>query len=202
MNCDEAFDLMTHPTDHQCEELLWHLQLCPRCQQMKETLAPALESFQQIVDDPAGLDEFDKFHAELPQSADQDLKSAFAKAGQPFLSADTVRMAEQAATRLRAEAGLSPVTQPSPKKRNQKRLLQAALVLVAGFLLGWGMSLESPEKQSLPVVGNSPNQQACRWISQREHVSSLVSEQSKQDNAAVQAIVLSCVACHLQASAE
>ena len=31
MNCDEAFELMTHPADYNCDELQWHLQMCPRC---------------------------------------------------------------------------------------------------------------------------------------------------------------------------
>lgn len=43
MDCDEAFQLMTDPRGAQSPALQWHLQGCPRCRQMLETLAPALK---------------------------------------------------------------------------------------------------------------------------------------------------------------
>ncbi|QDT41137.1 hypothetical protein Pan241w_11970 [Gimesia alba] len=202
MNCDEAFELMTHPTDHQCEELLWHLQMCPRCQQMKETLAPALESFQQILDEPTDLDGFDKFHADFHQTAAPETASIFPKTGQPFLSAETVRMAEQAATRLRAEAGVSQTVQPPQRKQYQKRLLHAALILVAGFLMGWGISLNTPESQLSPTANSLPSQQPCLWIAQRETGANSIAAKTGREKVSVQSVVLSCVACHLQSTAE
>ncbi|WP_339729802.1 hypothetical protein [uncultured Gimesia sp.] len=202
MNCDEAFELMTHPTDHQCEELRWHLQMCPRCQQMKETLAPALESFQQVLDESTDLDEFDKFHAEFHQTADQESASIFPKTGQPFLSAETVRMAEQAAIRLRADAGVSQKAQPPATKPYQKRLLHAALILVAGFIMGWGMSLDVPQSQLSPVANSLPSQQPCLWIAQRENGTDPVVSKTDREKVSVQSVVLSCVACHLQSTAE
>ncbi|QDV49165.1 hypothetical protein [Gimesia fumaroli] len=202
MNCDEAFELMTHPTDHQCEELLWHLQMCPRCQQMQETLAPALESFQQILDESTDLDEFDKFPSDFQQSAEQESPSIFPKTGQPFLSAETVRMAEQAATRLRSEAGTSQKQQTPAPKRYQKRLLNAALILVAGFLMGWGMSLDAPKSPLSPTANSLPGQQPCLWIAQRENGANSISPKTEREQASVQSVVLSCVACHLQSTAE
>lgn len=202
MNCDEAFELMTHPTDHQCEELLWHLQMCPRCLQMKETLAPALESFQQILDETTDLAEFDKFHADFHQKTDQESPSIFPKTGQPFLSADTLRMAEQAATRLRSEAGISQTAQPARSKPHQKRLLHAALILLAGFLMGWGMSLNVPENQLSSGASSLPGQQSCLWIAQRESGANPVATRTDREKVSVHTVVLSCVACHLQSTAE
>ncbi|MCA9021632.1 MAG: hypothetical protein KDA74_15895, partial [Planctomycetaceae bacterium] len=126
----------------------------------------------------------------------------FPKTGQPFLSAETVRMAEQAATRLRAEAGISQTAQPSRSKPQQKRLLHAALILCAGFLIGWGMSLNVPESH-LPSGANSlPGQQPCLWIAQRENGANPVAAKTDREKVSVHNVVLSCVACHLQTTAE
>src|SRR5690606_13094974 len=45
MNCDHAFDLMTDPALDDCAQLHAHLDECPRCRQMYETLSPALGLF-------------------------------------------------------------------------------------------------------------------------------------------------------------
>src|SRR5689334_17311931 len=42
MTCDEAFDALTDVTRARSEELERHLGHCPRCQQMREVLQPAL----------------------------------------------------------------------------------------------------------------------------------------------------------------
>ena len=42
MNCDDAFEYITDATRQHASELQWHLDMCPRCQRMKETLEPAL----------------------------------------------------------------------------------------------------------------------------------------------------------------
>ena len=46
MNCDHAFDLMTDPVLDDSAALHEHLDACPRCQQMYDTLSPALGLFQ------------------------------------------------------------------------------------------------------------------------------------------------------------
>ncbi|WP_299459565.1 hypothetical protein [uncultured Gimesia sp.] len=202
MNCDEAFDLITHPTDHNCEELQWHLQLCPRCRQMKETLAPALDTFQQILDDVTDVDQLSQFHADFHQTSDQESASIFPKTGQPFLSAETVRMAEQAASRLRAESVTNQMTKPSQKpKPHQKRLVHAALILLVGFLMGWGISLNGPENQFSPSVSSLQSQQPCLWIAQRESRANQPAKTAREKGSASN-VVLSCVACHLQSTAE
>ena len=45
MNCDQAFDQMTDSDLASRDELRAHLDACPRCRQMLETLSPALEAF-------------------------------------------------------------------------------------------------------------------------------------------------------------
>ncbi|WP_417384511.1 hypothetical protein [Gimesia sp.] len=200
MNCDEAFELITHPTDHQCEELQWHLQLCPRCRQMQETLAPALSSFQQILDESAETDELTDLYSELQQPADHNALPAFPAAGKPFLSAETVRMAEQAATRLTAETGVNrKADRPAPLKSNHKRLMNAALILMAGILMGWGISLDVPEKSITGAAGVPQGKQSCLWIAQRDENAGA---STRMEKSSVNSVVLSCVACHLQSTAE
>ncbi|MGQ0636235.1 MAG: hypothetical protein ACT4QC_16600 [Planctomycetaceae bacterium] len=49
MNCDHAFDLMTEPQGSDSPGLQAHLAVCPRCRQMYETLAPALDWLSQAA---------------------------------------------------------------------------------------------------------------------------------------------------------
>tara|TARA_R110002095_G_scaffold56114_4_gene48193 strand:- start:5891 stop:6502 length:612 start_codon:yes stop_codon:yes gene_type:complete len=203
VNCDEAFDLITHPTDHNCEELQWHLQLCPRCLQMKETLAPALDTFQQVLDDATAADELADYHAEFHPSAEQVAASLFPKTGKPFLSAETVRMAEQAAGRLRAESVTNQLAKQSLKRKpHQKRLVHAALILLAGFVMGWGISLDRSENNHFSSeVSSLQSQQPCLWIAQRENRAYQPAKTEREKRAA-SSVVLSCVACHLRSTAE
>jgi len=43
IDCDQAFDCMTDAARRESPELRGHLETCPRCRQMSETLAPALD---------------------------------------------------------------------------------------------------------------------------------------------------------------
>lgn len=45
IDCDQAFDCMTDRTRRESPELCGHLETCPRCRQMAETLAPAIDLF-------------------------------------------------------------------------------------------------------------------------------------------------------------
>lgn len=47
MTCDDAFDALTSAHRRTSPELAAHLAGCPRCRQMQETLAPALELFDE-----------------------------------------------------------------------------------------------------------------------------------------------------------
>lgn len=203
MNCDEAFELMTHPTDHTSEELHWHLQLCPRCQQMKETLAPALEPLQQFLEDLDETDELTQFFADVQDTDTGDSSPAFQQAHKPFLSEESVRIAEQAATRLRAEVGTSQlVEQTSKSKIYQRRFMHAALILLAGFLVGWGITPDGTGEIHLPAGMNSlQSQQQCLWVAQIENTQKPLGKINR-DQASVNNVVLSCVACHLSSTAK
>lgn len=207
MNCDEAFELMTHPADYNCDELQWHLQMCPRCRQMQETLAPALTSFQKISDgNDLSEEELALFDAHFTHQGDSQNDTGFTSGGKPFLSPEAVRIAEQAATRLSAEVGLSqPSTEVSPAIIQRKRMLQAALVLFVGFVLGWGISMDVPS-ENMPVgaAASLPAQEPCLWIAQRDqNISSEQQQKStRSTKASAHSVVLSCVACHLQSSAD
>ncbi len=43
MTCDEAFDILTSPAASSSAGLHAHLQTCPRCRDLQEALAPALQ---------------------------------------------------------------------------------------------------------------------------------------------------------------
>jgi hypothetical protein len=75
MNCDQAFDLMTDPSRDDSPQLHAHLDGCPRCRQMYETLSPALGLFDAAT------------HEEL-RGAESDLR------------ATSVELAERVAVRL------------------------------------------------------------------------------------------------------
>lgn len=198
MNCDEAFELMTHPTEHHCEELLWHLELCPRCQHMQETLAPALDPLQQMLNEFSEADQVTGMSPDYDSPRDQESTPISSPAGKPFLSAETVRMAEQAATRLTAETG---VKQPLKSKFPKKRLLHAALILLAGFLMGWVISLDVPENQMPMGMNSLQKPQSCLWIAQAESPAQQSTDTGTKKVAA-NSVVLSCVACHLQSTAD
>lgn len=202
MNCDEAFDLITHPTDHNCEELQWHLQLCSRCRQMKETLAPALDTFHQILDDDMVNDDFNEYGTDLHQTQDQKSSDLFPQAGNPFLSTESVRMADQVAMRLRAEAESHQLTKRSAKsKLYQRRLMNAALILFAGILMGWGVSTFVPENHIPIGANNLQKQQPCLWIAQREEKANRTFR-AEMDKMSASNVVLSCVACHLSSTTD
>jgi hypothetical protein len=49
MTCDDAFDAMTADAEFSAE-LRFHLANCPRCRQMHETLSPALNALDDVLD--------------------------------------------------------------------------------------------------------------------------------------------------------
>jgi hypothetical protein len=79
MNCDQAFDYLTDSARRESAALARHLAGCPRCRQLKDTLEPALDLFDELVPEP-GIGSFD---GTAPATAE-----------------DTVRTAEQSAARL------------------------------------------------------------------------------------------------------
>lgn len=183
MNCDEAFEAMTDPACATAAELEWHLDLCPRCRQMREVLAPALDRLISIADDANGpaLDE-----TYAPSSDYQPHPET-----SPYLSPEAVRIAEHAAARC-----APPTESPEPAPKTARRSRGGAFVRYAAVaLLGATVSLTAMgaflgrKASETPVAGDR-----CAWIHQSE------AETSKPD--ASRTLVLSCVACHLDGTAE
>jgi len=50
MNCDQAFDALTDNNLRNSDELIQHLDSCPRCQDMADMLDPALNLFDDVVE--------------------------------------------------------------------------------------------------------------------------------------------------------
>lgn len=59
MNCDQAFDYLTDSARRESAALARHLAGCPRCRQLKDTLEPALDLFEDLVPEP-GIGSFEK----------------------------------------------------------------------------------------------------------------------------------------------
>ncbi|MHC4876587.1 MAG: hypothetical protein ACYTGL_08815 [Planctomycetota bacterium] len=47
MNCDHAFECLTDPARRESQALAIHLESCPRCRDMADTLSPALDLFDE-----------------------------------------------------------------------------------------------------------------------------------------------------------
>lgn len=83
MNCDQAFDYLTDSTRRDSGSLARHLAGCARCRQLKDTLEPALDLFDDLVPEP-GIDSISRAAGD-----------------------DAVRIAEQSAARLSRRRALS-----------------------------------------------------------------------------------------------
>lgn len=121
MNCDEAFDCLTDPRRRHDAALARHLEGCPRCRRMQETLEPALDLFYELAEEP-------------------DLSGLPPLAG--TASSETVRVAEQTAARLQSHA--------APRRRlGFAALRYAAMALMgAGVMAALGyLEQKSPPEQ-------------------------------------------------------
>lgn len=108
MNCDQAFDCLTDSGRRHSPQLEEHLARCPRCRQMLDTLEPALDLFDDLVPEP-----------------DLSFRTTTRTVTQ-----ESVRVAEQAASRL-----LSAGTQP-PAGRRTPVLRYAAAAMIGAALMG------------------------------------------------------------------
>ncbi len=116
MNCDDAFEYMTDATKHDTNDLQWHLDMCPRCRRMKETLEPALSLLT--------VDPLDMSREPVPPKsrvqhllAAKDTQSATAQAEQPLSQM------------------LAPYPSESSSFRRFTAVAVAALTILAGVLL-------------------------------------------------------------------
>lgn len=166
MNCDLAFELITDAAGSRSAALARHLDHCPRCRQMRETLAPALGFLQSGE----------------PGAPGRDLEAApcaknGARGRQPFVTVEAVRIAQQAATALAAQS-------ETPRQRLHRLAAQALrylTVLAAGLFLG--ITYLQPQPSAAPLPRKCPRTQ--------EAVDDL-----QRATGEMRAVVLSCRACH------
>jgi mono/diheme cytochrome c family protein len=169
MNCDTAFDLMTDAAGSRSGALAQHFETCTRCRQMQETLAPALEFLMQ--DEPS----YD-FSSSSRDSATSDAGSL-----QPFVTVDSIKIAQQAANRLTAQADL-------PRVRRQRlagQLTRYAAAFAAGLLLAFVLFSDRNAEKLVPV-GECTRQAAAA--------------SSRRSAEAIEALAQSCAVCHTSAT--
>lgn len=135
MNCDHAFDLMTDPSQDDCAELHTHLDECPRCQQMYETLSPALGLF-----DSAGCQQ--RVRCQDDVVAYDDLASG-------------VEIAERVAVRLSRTKPEAPVV---ARSRRPRLLWACVMAGCIGFLSAIGLSMLQPAAIGVPTTS-----EPCTW---------------------------------------
>lgn len=176
MNCDEAFEHLTDPALRNHVELHWHLDMCPRCRQMQETLSPALELF----DPPAG---FSESHF---QSAESHRSNRPESVG--FLSPETVELAERSAARLASRAPAPPSTGKSYKHV----LLSCAVGVLIGASVTFGLVGFGLHPEQSAAGPHSAADQQCSWKLPGRSKSDLKAESRE--------VVRSCVVCHLGGS--
>ncbi len=200
MNCDEAFEHLTDPNLRDHQELRWHLELCPRCRQMKEILDPALELFDPPASDDeeeSGFPEFEEssiedsfLESDYPElfmndsntdfnidfDSDEEIKSA------PFTAWEMVHLANQAA---RQSAPLSFEEEPeSPPKPPGDWMRYIGFFLLGGaivygmLMIGFVQKKEANSRFTL--------EDRCLWKN-----SQLIENYTSRKS-----VVRSCASCH------
>lgn len=169
MNCDQAFDSLTDPLQRTSDELRRHLQVCPRCLQMQETLEPALGLFGAVA-------------AESAENEESRSQPAWESAPSP----QAVRVAESTARKLTPHASFSLLVRQSRWKQ--------ALTLAAVFLIG-AMTTVGIDAlvgdTGAHGIGTPQTTAACTWQSGKPEADGNPEVDSR-------GVVLSCVACHLK----
>lgn len=137
MNCDQAFDHLTDPLATEDAALRRHLEVCPRCRAMQQTLSPALDWLTSAARE-------DSFSFGTGESF----------RGTPFLTEDSVAIATAAARQL-----------PQRRFRHDVRAaLGMALVALFGMAFGVfaiGQPLQTVQEASPPAA--SAPVTACLW---------------------------------------
>ena len=184
MNCDEAFEALTDPTEPNHSALKWHLEFCPRCREMQQVLAPALAMFATDGQSADAVKSQTDQSRDLPRRREPrfspaELGNAPAR---PFLTPEAIRVAEQSAQ------ALHPV-----KRRMAFRWILAgvasALAAVAVFFV---VHISEPRTGSSEPAMLADR---CLWMERDAADTPLPTE-----DASSRWVVLSCVACHLEGS--
>ncbi|MFN0056307.1 MAG: hypothetical protein ACKV0T_29525 [Planctomycetales bacterium] len=167
MNCDVAFELMTdvHGCDNQL--LRMHLESCPRCRQMQETLSPALEWLVERAAHPG-------------ESRPEVERVPWNLAASGPLTAEAVEVARDSARVLSGQRGLRAI--------RPRRWMGCALGYAACLLVGGGLALAlAPVQRNAALPAEET---ACRrlelenWSARNRATGELTS------------LIASCAACH------
>ncbi len=187
MNCDDAFDALTDPACANTAELAAHLAQCPRCRDLKQVLEPALSLLcGDLPAEPA-------MPARLPNEGRGKDAVAPQKA---FLSVEAIGVAEAAAARLTslsATSGSRPPVRAS-RRRFSRMALQGVLCAAFGglavFCIGlWAGKADVARQPSLVPAVVPAGVCARNAVPQKA---------TKTPGESARAVILSCVACHLQ----
>ncbi|VAX42737.1 hypothetical protein MNBD_PLANCTO02-3315 [hydrothermal vent metagenome] len=189
MNCDEAFEYLTDPKLRDRSELRWHLELCPRCRQMKDILDPALpllgdDDDNDNDDDGLSFPEYEESSFE-DSFSESDYPELFGhkKKPSPFSAWDVVHLANQSARRRvsRPFAEIEP-EEPEDPPNNWIRyfgfFLLGGAIVYGMFFIGMSQKKEKQSRFSL--------EDRCLWKN-----SKLIENYSDK-----QSVVRSCIACH------
>lgn len=173
MNCDQAFEHITDAALRHSPALQRHLQTCPRCRQMQETLAPALAYF-----DGESAGSMDAAFL----SAAYDTPETGAEAADLFLSPEAVEIAEQAARQLSARR---PAARLQPK-RLAGAVLRCAAIFFIGALTAFGFF----GREAVHRVPAAQKESACTRQLAAEADAAVAGMDAPN-------FVRSCIACHL-----
>lgn len=183
MTCDEAFECLTDPDRRPSDELDRHLAGCPRCRHMQETLAPALLLFDHAAQD----------RGEFPPTADFDMLFEDWEEAIPAAAAGVAESAPEAVAP--EDVALFELTEAAPDRSPLSRFSRRCAALAAAFAGGAALAalllaLAWPEDHA----GGSALARGfdrCTWLHREEA--------QRRGAADHRSIVLSCVACHLEA---
>lgn len=188
MNCDEAFDALTHPDSHDDSALKWHLEMCPRCREMQTVLAPALGLFsgetELQAEGPGTRQVSHRLAGRFPEENNDS------PAREPFLTPEAVRLAEETANALKRA--------PRRRRSSPQRWVAVGLIgVLAIFGLFFGMpdstGRRTDRQQTSPVILADQ----CLWTHRNTDRPARTAEEPSS-----RSVVLSCVACHLERSLE
>ncbi|HET6326276.1 MAG TPA: hypothetical protein VFG04_16480 [Planctomycetaceae bacterium] len=187
MNCDDVFDALTDPQWADAAELAEHLAKCPRCRELKQVLEPALSLLcGDLPAEPA-------MRAALPHEEQTSDDAVLSK--RPFLSVEAIGVAEAAAARLASQSAPSRSSRVIrlPGHRVSGRAVQGVLCAAFGGLAVFCIALWDGKSEVTPQPLLVPTVKPAGVCTRNA-----VRQKTTQPRENARAVILSCVACHLQ----
>ena len=134
MNCDQAFDAMTEPTDAVNSDLQSHLRSCRRCREMAEVLSPVMVALRETAET-------------LDSSASE----------RSLASQESIRVATDVATQL----SIRPERRhPRTKHRTW---LHVGVAFFSGSVLALGVAFWQPAEEAVMPFSPAMSAQDCTW---------------------------------------